>query len=218
MKTIISQSGVKTIFNAITVDNIKPSINGKTDQAQLSQVITKEYPSTKGFNSLADGLFAVEDLGSGASFNETRVAWVTVPTGIDEASVLAQIQSMPDAVLYKILSNNPILTEEQNKVTADGFTSEAFNITFQEENGLDVTGRWNDQCAEAFRQNVADRQVVKNSEGTVIEENGKKVYRRIEFSKDGKSDVDYRVEVKQNIPSIDLTAATVKETASVEVM
>ena len=59
MKTIISQSGVKTIFNAITVDNIKPSINGKTDQAQLRQVITKEYPSTNLKNRLLIDLHVV---------------------------------------------------------------------------------------------------------------------------------------------------------------
>lgn len=148
--------------------------------AELKQTVdTKSfYPTKSVTTSLQDNIFTIENFGfkeQEFDSRETRVAWISVPLGSTEESVKQQLESFPDAVIYKILSNHPILSEEDKHIIASG----EFSMT---------------------KDTVADKQAVRypkehESAGELIyDNNGKIQYRRTAFSKETKIDEDYRTE------------------------
>jgi hypothetical protein len=148
--------------------------------AELKQVVeTKSFYPTKSIsNSLSDNIFSMAEFGfreQEYDNKETRVAWIDVPMGTTVEQVTQKIASLPNATLYRVLSNRPKIAD-----------TEEYAINSVE---LDVT-------LDTF----ADRQVVRypigNAEAGKIatDINGKVQYRRIAFSTKGIQDVDTRTE------------------------
>ena len=152
-----------------------------TQTAQLRQVITTVawYPSKKIANNLQDNIFAPTEFGfTEESFEseENRVCWINVPTSVSKDDVEGRLPE--DCVLYKILSNHPILSEDQ-----------VYAI---------------DNIAGITEDTYADKQVVrypegaKNKAGELVEgqivkdKNNKPQYRAIFFSASPKEDMDRR--------------------------
>jgi hypothetical protein len=162
------ETGVKIQESRITIDSVGPSLNDKKHQAQLRQVITKTYPSARAGNSASDTIFGHSEFGftDGDSYDENRVTWIDVPIGTTSVQVQEKLSMFPNARLYKVMSLQPILTEEQERAMETGISSKTIEDYLQK--------------------------YVVDSEGNPVLYNGLKQYRQIYFSKDGKADIDYR--------------------------
>lgn len=146
--------------------------------AELKQTIETQsfYPSKSVSNSLNANIFSTQDFGfeeKQFDSSETRVAWIDVPMGSTPETVMAKLQSIPDATLYKILSNRPILSD-----------SDVYAVNSSE---LQVTN-----------DSIANRQAIRyganhpDAGKLVLDVNGKIQYRRVCFSLTKMEDQDKR--------------------------
>lgn len=163
-------SGIKTVFGKITVDSVKAdAYKPALDSAQLRQEVTRIYPSVQTSNSMSDSLFSTSDFGleDGSEYKEIRVTWIPVPKGSTAEAVQAMLDKLPKAKIYKILSNEAILTSGQEYAIEAGLTS-----------------------LETFE----NAQMVRDSEGNpIVDANGAIQFSAKFFSKDGsKHDEDRR--------------------------
>lgn len=147
-----------------------------TMTAELKQTITTKsyYPTKSVSNELKDNPFSNEQLGiaEGEPFEakETRVTWIDVPVDSTVESVQAKLATLPNANIYKILANKPILSSSQQAGIDAGLTS------------TDV---------------IANSQVVRYGKnhpeaGKLVLQNGKPQYRVTYFKSAGSEDVDMR--------------------------
>ena len=112
----------------VTLDSVKASTYQKkgTLTAQLRQVIetTTIYPSATVESDLADNLFSTDEFHNIETkdyFNkETRVTWMQVPDNVTPNMMMQVLAQHPDCCIYKILSNKPILTIQQQNVIEAG--------------------------------------------------------------------------------------------------
>lgn len=150
----------------------------KTHTAELRQTVTTKsyYPSKSVSNNMQDNIFGQSDFGFQEQEyvnNEKRVAWIDVPEGMTPEAVAEKLKDFEDATLYRVLSNNPILTDNQVYAINAGLTT---------------------------KDNFAESQVVRYPEGTenagklALDSNGKPQYRAIFFSNSAKDDMDLRTE------------------------
>lgn len=151
---------------------------------EVKQIIsTTMYYPTKKFNSdLQDALFTESDFGveeNGYETTETRVAWIPVPANYNEAQVKQVVANLPaTACIYKMLSNTPILTDNQRQAINQGLKS------------LD---------------DFADAQAIRypnNSEFAgelILDASGKVQYKRTFFSKTAQEDIDERGNGKEYV-------------------
>ena len=163
-------------FGQITVDSVSENMyKPQVDQAQLRQIVTKTYPSAQISNNMQDSLFGASsfNLEDGASYDQTRVTWISVPKGTTAEQVTAQLKANPNARIYRVLSNEPILTDAQESAIASGLTT------------LDVI---------AARQLVVD-----GNSGDTILHNGKEQYAANFFSLTAKEDIDMRSTVTSSV-------------------
>jgi hypothetical protein len=96
--------------------------------AEIKQTVTTKsfYPSKSVSHNLQDNPFSTAEFGfteNAYSSDERRVVWVDVPTGSTVESVAAKLASLPDATIYKILANKPIISDSQNYAIKAGLTS-----------------------------------------------------------------------------------------------
>ena len=144
--------------------------------AELKQTIktTSFYPSKSVSNDMQDNIFGTKEFGYAEQSyenEEVRVAWINVPKNATEASVMEQLNKFPEATLYKVLSNKPILTSDQKYAVKEGITS-----------------------LEA----IASKQVVRYGDGhenagsLVLDPNGKVQYRQVYFKANAIEDQDLR--------------------------
>lgn len=147
-----------------------------TSTAELRQeVVTKSYYPTKSIaNDKQDNIYGMDEFGFEEQEyvnRENRVAWIDVPEGTSVEEVSGKLAQFPNAGLYRVLSNSPILTENQKYAIESGITH------------LD---------------NFANTQVVRFPEGSenagelALDSNGKPQYRAIFFKKDNPVDEDLR--------------------------
>lgn len=167
----MENSGIKTVFGKITVDNVKEDkFKPALDSAQIRQEVKRIYPSVATSNNMQDGLFSTEDFGleGGSEYTEIRVTWLPVPKGTSAEAVQAMLDKCSNAKIYKILANEAILTSGQEHAV---------------ENIPSVT-------LETFE----NAQMVRDAEGDAIPDaNGAVQYSAKFFSKDGsKGDEDRR--------------------------
>lgn len=185
----ITASAIRTekSTSEIGVDEIFKSDFQKegTMSAQLRQSVTIDayYPTKKTTNSLHDNLFTTEEFGfSEQKYTsvENRVCWMDVPTGTTIEQVISRIKSNPKSCLYKILSNKPILTDNQEYAVAQGQrTYDEFASTQVVRYPKDTTIGEGEDARDVSGQIVLDT-------------NGKVQYRRVFFSVNGKDDIDLR--------------------------
>ena len=100
-----------------------------TVQATLRQRVetVSYYPTTSLSNNMSDNLFSVADF-TGIQSDprttvENRVTWMTVPEGTTADQILARLQNYPEATIYRVLSNHPILTDKQTSALKAGLGS-----------------------------------------------------------------------------------------------
>ena len=166
--------------SAIIVEEVKVSNFQKegTKTAVLKQTIEtiSKYPSKSVSSDKQDNIFSMSDFGfEEQEFTSTRtnVAFMDVPENSTIESVQAQLAKFPEACIYRILSNEPILTSNQ-KYSIDA--------------GLKTL------------DDYANSQVVRYGEGSpkagdlLLDAMGKVQYRSVFFSAKGKADVDERTE------------------------
>lgn len=143
--------------------------------AEIKQTVTTKsyYPSKSVSSNFQDNPFSTSEFGFSEqeySSDERRVVWIDVPTGSTEATVAAKLASLPEATIYKILANHPILSDNQNYAISAGLTS------------MDI---------------IADKQAVRYPEGhpqagALILNNGKPQYKATFFKTSAKADEDMR--------------------------
>ena len=142
-----------------------------TMTAELKQQVkTISTYEVSGNNSMTDDLF---DMSSKRTYEnvETRVAWINIPSNATKEQVQKKLNATPNARLYKVLSNHPILTDSDKWAIGE-------NLRTMEE--------------------FADSQIVRypanheNAGEIVLDPNNKYQYRRIGFSMQGAEDQDLR--------------------------
>ena len=148
--------------------------------AELKQTVTTKsyYPSKSVASNLSDNPFGASDFGFGETefeSTETRVAWISVPEGTTKEAVEAKLAQLPEATLYRILSNNPILTDGQ-KYAID---SPDIDLTL-------------DKVAEG--QAIRLPEGVEGAGNLALDKAGKIQYRSVFFKASACSDVDARTE------------------------
>lgn len=143
---------------------------------EVKQIIKtiSSYPTKKYNSSLQDALFSESDFGAETNeytTEETRVAWILVPENKGETEIKLMLNNFPNACIYKVLSNEPILDDNQERAIANGLKTKA---------------------------DFANSQVVRYGENSdkagqlILDTDGNVQYRRTFFSKDTKADEDYR--------------------------
>lgn len=156
-----------------------------TEQAYIRQLveIVSHYPAARVSNSKSDSLFSLADfsgLGEGRSYPsrpENRVAFMTVPEGTTAEQLNAMLANYPKACVYRISSNHPVLTEEQEMAIKGGLRSKEW---------------FADKQVLKHGPGAEDEETGESLEGKLILMNGKPQYRASFFSLQGKADEDYR--------------------------
>jgi len=101
--------------------------NSLTAELRQEVVTTSYYPKANMSNSLNDKIFNTKDFGiddQTYKSKEIRVAFLNVPESLDTPEkVQAHLAKFPELCLYRILSNKPILSEEDLRAIEQGFIS-----------------------------------------------------------------------------------------------
>jgi len=198
-------TGITVSKESVTVDEIKNRLDSKQpdgysktkEQAQLRQKVIKNYPREQITNSMNDNIFSKEDfnLGQDYQYPEQRVTWIPVPKGTTKEEVEENLKSYPNATLYKILSHEPIFTNEHVQYANSNLDEEEKKAYY-----LNI----------ASRQLVAPDDVPISQTGEVIEidwDNTESVedlpvdcqFRYIGFSADGSRQDEDRRETSANL-------------------
>jgi hypothetical protein len=171
--------------------------------AEIKQtVITKSfYPSKSVSNNLKDNPFNLSEFGFSEteySSSEKRVAWVEIPVGSTVESMQARLAMFPEATIYKILANKPIISDSQEYAIKQGLTSKDL---------------------------IADKQVVRYGDNhekagqLILDKYGKPQYKQTFFKKVAKEDEDLRTEIADDYyatPLIKAELANVSTSITVE--
>lgn len=176
----------------VIVDRIEES---KVQSGVFQAMLRMEVHRVQGENNLRSSLFSAEELGK-ETFIEKRVDFIDVPKGATVEEVQARIDSLPNARIYRALSDKPIMSNSQIGTIQNGLSGEAFE-NFKQVHGIEADS-WNDECRQALLTNIANNQMVRygeNFEGKDAQEpvlrNGKPQYRitRFYFGDTPKEDV-----------------------------
>jgi hypothetical protein len=182
MNTVSNTQGVRkeTSKGSLEVSRVHATQWQKegTLTAEIKQTVTTKsyYPSKSVSNNLKDNPFSTSEFGfseSEYSSEERRVAWVEVPTDSTVESMEARLATFPEATIYKILANHPILSDSQEYAIEAGLTS---------------------------KEIIADKQVVRYGEGhpqagqLILDKVGKPQYKQTFFKRTAKEDEDLRTE------------------------
>lgn len=170
----------------VTLDKVYVGENQKpgTLTAQLrQQVVTNSYyPSKKVDSNMQDSLFGAKEFGFEEQkfvSTENRVAWIPVPSTKTEAEVKTMLDAAAKngACIYRVLSNEPILDDNQQYAIKAGLRS------------LD---QFADTQAIRYPEGVIDELGNDISGQLVLDKAGNVQYRRTFFSMAPKEDVDER--------------------------
>jgi hypothetical protein len=161
-----------------------PNQKEKSLTLEVKQEITKlsYYPSKKYNNNLQDSLFNESEFGTESkpfSSKETRVAWINVPSHINEEQAKAKLLNNKNSCIYKILSNYPILDENQERAITTGL-----------------------KTIDDFALNQAVRYPDSHEKGgeLILDASGNIQYKRTFYSAETKADIDLRGNGKEYAP------------------
>lgn len=182
-----NNSGIKKVYGEISVDKVAPhQYKAGVDQAQLRQVVTKIYPGSSVGNNKADSLFDMDDfeLEGGKEYATTRITWLDIPKGTEQAKVESMLGALKDARIYQILSDSAILTDNQESAIESGLsTLEIFEAA----------------------------QIVKDDKGNEVFDDGGNLIYTVNFFNKGtngpKEDEDHRSPAKESTVSLSELAA-----------
>jgi hypothetical protein len=170
--------------------------------AEIKQTVTTKsfYPSKSVSNNFQDNPFSTAEFGFSEqeySSSSKRVVWVDVPTGSTAESVAAKLAALPNATIYRMYANKPILSDNQLYAISAGLTT---------------------------KDAIADKQVIRYGEsdpkaGQLILRNGKPQYKADFFKSTLTADQDLRTEDPADFyatPTIKVELAGVTTSISVE--
>lgn len=182
----MSTSIRKTVSKSpITLDKISKGEFQKEDTltAQIRQVVTTHsfYPSKKVDSNMQDTIFSAEEFGFGEQeyiSEEVRMAWILVPTDATEQKVkdLLAVASKNGGCIYKVLSNKPIIDDNQQY---------SINV------GQKTLDSFADTQVSRYPENektIADGTANK----LILDKAGNPQYRRTFYSRVPKEDMDVR--------------------------
>lgn len=149
-----------------------------TETAELRQTVTTKsyYPTKSIANNRQDNVFGMQDFGFEEQefVNvENRVTWIDVPKGTTAEQVKAKLAAHPEAGLYRVLANKPILTDNQEYAIKTGLASY-------------------DQFANSQVVRYPENAEGGNGGKIAPDTNGKPQYRAIFFKVDAPQDIDMR--------------------------
>jgi len=183
-----SSNGTTTslVKGKITVDKVGESQfqKNKTLTAQLRQIIKSifTYPEAQIANNMQDNLFEAKDFGfemKSIEREEHRIAFLDVPLNSTVESITALLEKNPNACLYKVLSNYPILTDGQKRA----IDSDNLPLTLD-----DVA---NSQTVR-YPEGAKDKDGNDISDDIILDKNGKVQFRAVFFKVVQTPDVDLR--------------------------
>lgn len=140
------------------------------------------YPSKSVKSNLGDNLFEASEFGySERDYIQERtdVAWIIVPEGTTVEKVQEMLAKEKQATLYRIISNHPVLTDNQKYSIAQG---------------LKTMDDFADAQVMRYGTDTEDH----NAGDLVLDSNGKPQYKACFFSKEGKADIDLRTSDPQD--------------------
>ena len=145
--------------------------------AEIKQTVTTKsfYPSKSVSNNMQDNPFSTAEFGFIDKEYETtskRVVWVDVPTDSTVESVNAKLAALPEATIYRVYANKPIISDNQNYAITAGLTT------------MDAIGD-----KQAIRYGEGDPNA-----GKLILKNGKPQYKADFFKSTATADQDLRTE------------------------
>jgi len=145
--------------------------------AEIKQTVTTKsyYPSKSVSNNFQDNPFSTAEFGfAEKEFVSTskRVVWVDTPIGSTVESVMAKLAALPEATVYRIYANHPIISDNQAYAITAGLTT---------------------------KDAIADKQSIRYGEGDpqvgkLILKNGKPQYKADFFKSTAMADQDLRSE------------------------
>jgi hypothetical protein len=145
--------------------------------AEIKQTVTTKsyYPSKSVSNNFQDNPFSTAEFGFAEKefvSDSKRVVWVDVPMESTVESVVAKLAALPEATVYRIYANKPIISDNQNYAITAGLTT------------MDA---------------IADKQAIRYGEGDpqagrLILKNGKPQYKADFFKSTATEDQDMRTE------------------------
>lgn len=196
----------ETIKSPITVDRVYAAERQKEGflTAQIRQVVTTKafYPEKKVSSNMRDSLYSNEELGIKSEpylSPENRVDFIQVRTNATVASVQADLNKAYEAgaCIYKVLSSEPILDDNQESGLNRGLTTK-------------------DQYAN---KQVVRKPTQDSTKGEIITDAyGLPFYRRTFFSKTSKADQDLRDPKKSYMSpeiAMELQGATIDENQAI---
>lgn len=174
--------------DALTVSRIYASENQKegTMRAELKQTrkVVSIYPTRTVTSNLQDSIFGIQeyDFKEKEFVNETTlVAWMDIPQGVSVEALVERLKKFPEATIYKIVDNKPILTDNQEYAISQGLRTmdDYANAQIVRHGADDPEGKW--------------------AAGDLVLDNlGRPVYKATFFSSVKKEDVDRRDSNPQN--------------------
>lgn len=155
-----------------------------TITAELKQTVTttSKYPTKSVSNDLQDNIFKTEEFGFETKdyvSDRVDVAWLDVPSNSTTESVLKQLSLFPDATIYRIVSNSPILHSGQSARLESEESQEKANLLFN-------------QIANRQVLRYSNKSTEDNAGKLILDLNGKPQYKVTFFSSTAKEDQDYR--------------------------
>lgn len=178
----MASNAIKTTVtkSSILVAEVKVSDFQKagTKTAVLKQTVNTKsiYPSKSVSSDMQDNIFGMQDFGfeeQEFDSSRTNVAFLDVPENATVETVTAQLNKFPGATLYRVMSNEPILTDKQKYAISQGLKT---------------------------MDEFANSQVVRYGEGSgnagelLLDSNGKVQYKAVYFSTKPKEDIDLRTD------------------------
>jgi len=133
-KVVTTGTGVRHISTKGELEFSRIFINGfqkpGTKTLEVKQVVTTEsfYPSKKTTSNMQEGLFDNSEFGFGEQrfvSPETRVAWILIPVATTEEQAMERLNAAKakGACIYRVLSNEPIIDENQKYAIGQGLKS-----------------------------------------------------------------------------------------------
>ena len=166
-----SQRRTKVTVASITKGNYQKD---GTMTAELRQKVqtTAEYPAIQVANEMQQNVFGTEEFNAETKVftnEEIRVAWIDVPEKATVADVQKRIAA--DATLYRVLSNEPIITSSQQNAIGRGLITR-------------------DQIANAQVLRYPDNH--EKAGQLILDKEGFPQYRKVFFWTTKKEDIDLR--------------------------
>lgn len=97
-----------------------------TAEVKQTSTVTSEYPAMSVSNNRQDSLYAIEDFNLKPQVfkhERTDVAFLTVPAGKTVEIVQKDLAANPNACLYQVISNKPILSTSQTQAIDNNLTT-----------------------------------------------------------------------------------------------